>query len=101
LDELDELAGYVAAEANYDNDGKLQREWDLPYARLPAVLDPTMDKDDWSRSAEQYLTQHSRAKKVTAYRSTISVARLFHEALVSFPVVKGLRVEFEGRTVFP
>jgi hypothetical protein len=45
-DELDELVGYVAAEVNHGNDEKLQEKCDLPYARLPAVLDSYTDKDD-------------------------------------------------------
>lgn len=46
LDELDELAGYVAAEANHANDKKLQKEWDRIYARIAAVLDSYTDEDE-------------------------------------------------------
>jgi hypothetical protein len=45
LDELDELAGYVAAEANHANDKKLQREWDRLYERLTAVLESYTDEE--------------------------------------------------------
>jgi hypothetical protein len=45
LDELDELAGYVAAEANHANDKKLQKEWERLYARLAAVLESYPDQD--------------------------------------------------------
>ena len=37
---------------------------------------------------------------VKAYRGTVSLARLFHEALVILPVARVLRVEFVGRAVF-
>jgi len=46
LDELDELTGYIAAEANHANDKKLQQEWDRLYARLAAVLESYTDEDD-------------------------------------------------------
>ena len=46
LDELDDLAGYVAAEANHADDKKLQKEWDQLYAQLAAVLDSDMHKHD-------------------------------------------------------
>lgn len=45
LDELDELTGYIAAEANHAKDKKLQREWDRLYARLAAVLESYTDED--------------------------------------------------------
>ncbi len=45
LDEWDELAGYVAAEANHSKK-KLQKEWDRLYARLAAVLESYTDEDD-------------------------------------------------------
>jgi hypothetical protein len=46
LDELDELAGYVAAEANHANNKKRQREWDRLYARLAAALESYTDESD-------------------------------------------------------
>lgn len=46
LDELDELVGYVAAEANHAKDKKLQKEWDRLYARLAEVLDAYTDEDN-------------------------------------------------------
>jgi hypothetical protein len=46
LDDLDELAGYVAAEANHAKDKKLQKEWDWLYARLAEVLDSYTDDED-------------------------------------------------------
>jgi len=39
LDDLDELGGYVAAEANHAKDRKLQREWDKIFARISAILE--------------------------------------------------------------
>ena len=46
LDEWDELAGYVAAEANHPREKKLQKEWDRLYARIAAVLESYTDEDD-------------------------------------------------------
>jgi hypothetical protein len=46
LDDLDELVGYVAAEANHAKNRKLQKEWDRLYARLAAVLESYTDEDD-------------------------------------------------------
>ncbi len=46
LDDLDELAGYVAAEANHAKDKKVQKEWDRLYARIAAVLESYTDEDD-------------------------------------------------------
>ena len=43
LDDLDELAGYVAAEANHAKNKKLQKEWDRLYARIAAVLESYTD----------------------------------------------------------
>ncbi len=43
LDDLDELAGYVAAEANHAEDKKLRKEWDRLYARIAAVLESYTD----------------------------------------------------------
>ena len=45
LDDLDELAGYIAAEANHAKDKKLQKEWDRLYARLANVLESYTDED--------------------------------------------------------
>lgn len=45
LDDLDELAGYVAAEANHAKDKKLRKEWDQLYARIAAVLESYTDDD--------------------------------------------------------
>ncbi len=46
LDDLDELAGYVAAEANHAKDKKLQKEWDRLYARVADVLESYTDEHD-------------------------------------------------------
>ncbi len=45
LDDLDELVGYVAAEANHAKNRKLQKEWTLLYARLAAVFESHTDED--------------------------------------------------------
>jgi len=44
LDGLDELGGYVAAEANHAKDRKLQREWDKIFAKLSAILESYTDE---------------------------------------------------------
>jgi len=45
LDDLDELAGFVAAEANHANDKKLGKELDRLFARIDNVLDSYTDQD--------------------------------------------------------
>jgi hypothetical protein len=49
LDELDELAGYVAAEANHARVKKLEKELRRMYARFAAVLESYTDEVDGSR----------------------------------------------------
>ncbi len=46
LDDLDELAGFVAAEANHAKDKKLRKELDQLYERIEAVLEGYTDEDD-------------------------------------------------------
>ena len=46
LDELDDLAGCVAAEANHAKDKKLRKEWDRIFARISDVLDSYVEVDD-------------------------------------------------------
>lgn len=46
LDDLDELAGYVAAEANHSKDKKAQRELDRLFERIQALLDAHTDEDE-------------------------------------------------------
>jgi len=46
LDDLEELMGYVAAEANHAKDKKLQKELDHMFARMEAVLESHTDADD-------------------------------------------------------
>jgi hypothetical protein len=46
LDELDELAGSVAAEGNHAKDKKLQKEWDRLFARLTDGLEAYTDEED-------------------------------------------------------
>ena len=46
LDELDELAGYVAAEANHARDRKLEKELDRIYERIAEVLESYTDVGD-------------------------------------------------------
>jgi hypothetical protein len=46
LDDLDDLAGCVAAEANHAKDKKLRKEWDRIYARISDVLDSYVGLDD-------------------------------------------------------
>ena len=49
LDDLDELAGYVAAEANHTQDKKQRKEWDQLFSRISAVLESYTDEDDVGR----------------------------------------------------
>ncbi len=44
LDDLDELAGYVAAEANHAKDRKLEKEWDKIFAKIGAILEAYTDE---------------------------------------------------------
>ena len=46
LDDLDELAGFVAAEANHARDKKLQKELDQLCDRIQATLDGYTDEDN-------------------------------------------------------
>lgn len=46
LDDWEDLAGYVAAEANHTKDKKLQKEWDRLYARLADLLDSCMVENE-------------------------------------------------------
>ena len=46
LDDLEELMGYVAAEANHAKDKKLQKELDRLFARIKTVLQSYTDESD-------------------------------------------------------
>jgi len=46
LDDLDDLAGCVAAEANHTKDKKLRKEWDRVFARISDALDSHVDFDE-------------------------------------------------------
>lgn len=46
LDDLEALAGYVAAEANHAKDKKLQKELHRLFARMEAVLESHPDEND-------------------------------------------------------
>ena len=48
LEDLDELAGYVAAEANHAKVKKLEKELRLLYARIAVVLESYTDEDGGS-----------------------------------------------------
>ena len=48
LEDLDELAGYVAAEANHAKDKKLEKELYRLYARIAAALESYTDENDTS-----------------------------------------------------
>ena len=39
LDDLDEIIGYIAAEANHTDDKKLQKEFDHLYERLKTTME--------------------------------------------------------------
>ena len=46
LDDLDDLAGYAAAEANHAKNKKLQKELDKLCHRIGAVLESYTDQED-------------------------------------------------------
>ena len=48
LDDLDELAGYVAAEANHAKIRKLEKELRRLYARIAALLESYTDENNGS-----------------------------------------------------
>jgi hypothetical protein len=48
LDDLDELAGHVAAEANHAKDKKLEKQLHRLFARIAAVLESYTDETDGS-----------------------------------------------------
>jgi hypothetical protein len=48
LDDLEELMGYVAAEANHAKDKNLQKELDHLFERMQTVLESYTDEDDES-----------------------------------------------------
>jgi hypothetical protein len=45
LDDLEELAGYVVAEANHAKDKKLQKELNQLFARMETVLESYTDRE--------------------------------------------------------
>ena len=46
LDEIEEIQGYVAAEANHCKDAKLERELDSLFEKLQGFLDSYDDQED-------------------------------------------------------
>jgi hypothetical protein len=46
LDELDDLAGYVASESNHAKHRKLQKEWEAIYVKIAALLESCTDDQD-------------------------------------------------------
>lgn len=48
LDDLEEMAGYVAAEANHAQDKKLQKQLDRLFTRMETALQSYADQDDRS-----------------------------------------------------
>ena len=45
LEELDELAGYIASEANHTEDRKLRRQWEEIYLKIEAILEAFTDEE--------------------------------------------------------
>ncbi|GEM_PF-6916991 len=45
LDDLEDLAGYVASESNHAKDRKLHREWERIYVKIAAILEAYTDGD--------------------------------------------------------
>ena len=48
LDDLDELLGYIAAEANHSEDRKLQRQLDKLHSRLKTKME-SYDDGEWQQ----------------------------------------------------
>ena len=46
LDDIEEIQGYVAAEANHCDNRKLERELDVVFDKLQFILDSFTDQDD-------------------------------------------------------
>ena len=46
LDDIEEIQGYIAAEANHTKNSKLQKEFDRLFAKLQVFLDMYDDQDD-------------------------------------------------------
>ncbi len=46
LDELDELVGYIAVEANHTKSKKIQKELDRLYDRIQYILDTHTDEEE-------------------------------------------------------
>lgn len=45
LDDLDDLAGYVAAESNHAKNRKLHKEWEGIYVKIAAILESYTDEE--------------------------------------------------------
>lgn len=45
LDDLDDLAGYVASESNHAKDRKLRKEWERIYVKIAAILESHTDEE--------------------------------------------------------
>jgi hypothetical protein len=49
LDDLDDLAGYVAADANHIEDRKLRKKWDRLFTRIVRILETHTDQAEKTR----------------------------------------------------
>ena len=47
LDDIEEIQGYVAAEANHTENKKFQKELDRLFNKLQVYLDTYDDQDEW------------------------------------------------------
>jgi hypothetical protein len=52
LDELDDLIGFVAAEANHTQDTKLEKALDRVFAKIEKVMDKYVEADESPPSAK-------------------------------------------------
>lgn len=78
LDELEDLGGYVAAEANHATDSKLQKKLDAVFEKIERVLDThTVDEPPKSLKFEDA----QRAKLIVG--QTVAVAEYAAKALVA------------------
>ncbi|MBN2329461.1 MAG: hypothetical protein JXR73_20135 [Candidatus Omnitrophica bacterium] len=71
LDEADELAGAVAAEANHCQNKKKQKRWDRLFHKIHGLLETYTDEDEAPQSFEDFLDAHFPQELADQIRSTV------------------------------
>ncbi|MGC9329874.1 MAG: hypothetical protein ACP5I1_19725, partial [Candidatus Hinthialibacter sp.] len=71
LDEADELAGAVAAEANHCQNKKKQKQWDQLFHKVHGLLETYTDEDEAPQSFEDFLDAHFPKELADQIRSTV------------------------------